>query len=379
MPFLPRARNLGVVVAKIAYLLISPYGIFGLGPADSLRIVSLSSLSERASRASATTESAPVIEREYRAVKTGAGVRVMEERLVVRITGDDRVSFLHGMCSADIKGLKRGEVAPALFLTDHAHVVAACFIYADRDAFVLESDRRQWPQVRAHLEKFLVADDVEMEELETVGVIDIEGVQAADVIRQFAGEAAASLQPWRYNAEARAANVPRFGPAAFTLMVERSRAAAEVEPLKAQHPGLCDVSAETLEILRVENGVAAIGVDTTEKTLALEARLERSISFSKGCYIGQETVERATARGALKRRLYGLQIEDGRLPAKGGAVLLAGKEVGTLTSVVRSPALGIIGLAILHHSAWREGIAVAVRDPGGELSAIVRELPFAKD
>ena len=65
MPLRPRARNLGVVVAKIAYLLISPYGIFGLGPAEPLRIVSLSSLSERASRASATTESAPVIEREY--------------------------------------------------------------------------------------------------------------------------------------------------------------------------------------------------------------------------------------------------------------------------------------------------------------------------
>lgn len=340
--------------------------------------MSLSNLSETTSHPSAATEPAPGIEREYRAVKTGAGVRVMDERLNVRITGDDRVSFLHGMCSADIKGLKPGEVAPALFLTDHAHVIAACFIYADRDALVLETDRRQWPKVRAHLEKFLVADDVEMEELEAVGVIDIEGVQAGDAIGQFAGETAASLQPWRYDAEARAANVPRFGAPAFTLMVEQSRAAAEVERLQAQRPGLCDVSNETLEILRVENGVAAIGVDTAEKTLALEARLERSISFSKGCYIGQETVERATARGALKRRLCGLQIEGGRLPQNGAAVVLAGKEVGTLTSVVRSPALGIIALAILHHSAWNEGTAVAVRDAVGELSAAIRELPFTQ-
>lgn len=341
--------------------------------------MSLSNLSETTSRPSASTEPAPAVEREYSAVKTAAGVRVMHEQLVVRITGDDRVSFIHGMCSADIKGLKPGEVAPALFLTDHAHVIAACFVYADRDSLLLETDRRQWPKVRTHLEKFLVADDVEMEELEAVGIIDIEGLQASDAIRQFAGEAVASLQPWRYNAEARAANVPRFGPPAFTLMVERSHAAAEVERLRERYPGLCDVTVETLEILRVENGVAAIGVDTAEKTLALEARLERAISFSKGCYIGQETVERATARGALKRRLCGLQIEGGRMSQSGAVVVLAGKEIGTLTSVVRSPALGIIGLAIVNHSAWSDGTAVVLRDPVGELTAIVRELPFTKD
>jgi len=338
--------------------------------------VSTSNVSETGPRPFDTSESASDLERQYRAVKSDAGVRLMDERLFVRISGDDRVSFLHGMCSADIKGLKTGEVAPALFLTDHAHVIAACFIYAESDALLIETDRAAWPQTRSHLERFLVADDVEMEELEDVAAIDIEGPRAAETMRQFAGEIAGSLAPWRYQVETRTANLPRLGGPAFTLMVERPKAAEAVERLKTLHRGLCGLDIQTMEVLRIENGIAAIGVDTNEKTLAMEARLERSISFSKGCYVGQETVERATARGALKRRLYGLRITGVQLPQRGAAVLLAGKEVGMLTSVVPSPALGIIGLAILHHSAWTEGVTVVVRGSDGDVPATVSELPF---
>lgn len=339
--------------------------------------MSTSNVSTTAVRSFGRDESASDLERQYRAVKSDVGVRPMDERLFVRITGDDRVSFLHGMCSADIKGLKAGEVAPALFLTDHAHVIAACFIYAESDALLIETDRAAWPQTRSHLERFLVADDVEIEELEEVIAIDIEGPRAAETISQFVGETAGSLAPWRSQVQTRTANLPRFGGPGFTLMVERPQAAVTIERLKALHYGLCDLSIQTTEILRVENGIAAVGVDTNEKTLAMEARLEQSISFSKGCYVGQETVERATARGALKRRLFGLRVAGARLPERNAAVLLAGKEVGTLTSVVRSPELGIIGLAILHHNAWPEGTAVLIRGSHGDLSATVSELPFA--
>ena len=133
------------------------------------------------------------------------------------------------------------------------------------------------------------------------------------------------------------------------------------------------------EIVRVESGNARVGVDTNEKTIALEARTEPAISFSKGCYIGQETVERATARGALKRRLMGLRIDGARVPGAGSRVMLAGKEVGHLTSPLRSPRLGVIALAVLHHSAWAPGTAVKIEAADGEAAAAVSELPFAGD
>ena len=138
-----------------------------------------------------------------------------------------------------------------------------------------------------------------------------------------------------------------------------------------------EITADTLDIVRVEHGLARVGVDTSEKTIALEARLDYAISFNKGCYLGQETIERATARGGLRKKLFGLRVTGDTLPARGDAIMLEGKEVGRLTSVVRSPRFGVIGLSILHHSAWAVGTGVTIADAGGELAASVSELPFA--
>jgi folate-binding protein YgfZ len=131
-----------------------------------------------------------------------------------------------------------------------------------------------------------------------------------------------------------------------------------------------------LETIRIENGVARVGVDTNDKTIALEARLNRAISFNKGCYLGQETIERATARGGLKKRMFGLKFNTVDVPAAGSVLSLDGKEVGRVTSAVRSPRFGAIGLAILHHSAWTPGTELKVGEGG---AAIVTELPFAQN
>ena len=103
--------------------------------------------------------------------------------------------------------------------------------------------------------------------------------------------------------------------------------------------------------------------------------MEPAISFSKGCYIGQETIERATARGALKRRLMGLKIQGTRTPAPDARVMHEGKDVGHLTSPLRSPSLGVIALVVLHHSAWTPGTSLIAAD---DIKAIVSEIPFDK-
>jgi folate-binding protein YgfZ len=318
------------------------------------------------------------------AIATGAGIVTLGDRLIVRVSGDDRIPFMHGMCSNDIKGLATGAVAPALILTEHAHIIADFLVYAEADALLLEVDRDLWANARAHLEKFLVADDVEFEELDDLDVIDVEGPQAARAVATVAGDAALSLTPWHHAQAAglRIANLPRYGAPDFTIIVERSHITSTIETLRdhASAAGIdpiAQVDADTLEIVRVEHGIARVGIDTGDKTIALEARLDPAISFSKGCYLGQETIERATARGGLKKRLYGLRIEGDRLPAAGAAIMLAAKEVGRLTSVVHSPRLGAIGLSILHHSAWHPGTSVTIVSAGDEFSAIVSELPFA--
>src|SRR5439155_26185849 len=119
---------------------------------------------------------------DYEALRTGAAYRVLDDRLIVRVTGDDRVSFMHGMCTADIKGLLAGAIAPALLLTEHAHVIADFNVWAACDALLIEVTAERWVRAREQLEKLLVADDVEFEELTALKVIDLEGPRAAHAI-----------------------------------------------------------------------------------------------------------------------------------------------------------------------------------------------------
>lgn len=329
----------------------------------------------------------PEADASYAALRHGAGVTSCPERVVIRMTGDDRVSFLQGMCSNDIKRLEPGALVPALFLTERAHLIADAVVWATPDALLMELDRALWPAAREQLERFLVADDVEMEELAGKAVVRIDGPLGAELVGAVFGEPAAALATWRHTeapGSARVACVTRWGARAFTVIADGAAASDAIARLIAAGTGrqVSEAAAEACEIVRVESGTARVGADTDARTLALEARMEPAISFDKGCYVGQETVERATARGALKRRLMGVRLggtSDGRIPASGAQVMLGGKEAGRLTSPVHSPRIGTIGLAILHHSAWTAGAAVVVRDANGEVSGTVSELPFATD
>jgi folate-binding protein YgfZ len=259
-----------------------------------------------------------------------------------------------------------------LFVTERAHLIAAFSVYALADAFLIEVDRTEWPGLRAHLEKFLVADDVEFEELTRLTVIDIEGPQAAAVLARIIGD---TPEPWRIDEARMIASIPRIGLPAFTLLSETEAADGLLQLFEAA--GARPISnTEALEIIRIENGIARVGVDTSDKTLALEARLEPAISLRKGCYIGQETLERATARGGIKKRLFGLRIADGARLDSGAAIMLGEKPAGTLTSFAQSPQFGLIGLAILHHSAWNEGTGVKIHSGGELIEASVTDLPF---
>ncbi len=286
-----------------------------------------------------------------------AGVLPLDARILVRVTGDDRASFLHGMCTADVNGAKPGTILPALFLTEHAHVIADAFIWVTDDSLLLDIDADAWTRTHAHLEKLLVADDVEFEDANELAIIDVEGPAALDAT------GASSLAPWSFieAGGSLVGNLPRYGGPAASVIAPRASIDSTIAAILAKTPGSRRIDSSVLETIRVENGVARVGVDTTDKTIALEARLNRAISFNKGCYLGQETIERATARGGLKKRMFGLKFNTADVPVAGSVLSLDGKEVGRVTSAVRSPRFGAIGLAILHHSAWTPGTELESR------------------
>ncbi len=323
----------------------------------------------------ASTAATASLDAEYGALTESCGFRLLDDRLMVRVTGDDRVSFFHGMCSADVKGAHPGDVAPALFLTEHAHIIGDFLIWFEDDALMLETARSRWPREKEHLEKLLVADDVEMEELEALAVLHVEGPGAAASLAEAEIAGANALKPWHCGKSVNAilGRIPRFGGDAFSLLGDGAALRDIADRLKRN--GATAVSEAALDVLRIEHGIAKVGVDASEKTLALEARLQRSISFNKGCYLGQETIERATARGGLKKKLFGLRLE--RPVEIGSGLFLDGKEVGRVTSAVMSPRLGAIGLAILHHGAWTPGSTLLARAQSGDIKATVSEVPFS--
>src|SRR5271166_4729943 len=294
------------------------------------------------------------LDSEYEALRNGAGFRVAPQRLIVRFSGADRFAFLHGMCTNDIQKLKPGSVLEALILTEHAHVIAGFHAFARETDLLIEVDRETWPRARTHLEKFLVADDVEIEELNDLGVVEILGPRSAVVAAAIAGAAVLDLAPWRLvaAAERMVARFPRYGCEAFTVIAPGAEVKSLAALLSHSSPEAVAVSCPAIDLVRIENGVAQIGTDTNEKTIALEARLEAAISYSKGCYIGQETIERATARGGLKKKLFGLRIDAPHPPTVGSAVMLEGRKSAA------SPALPP------RHASVRSRLRISTTAPG---------------
>ncbi len=317
---------------------------------------------------------------EYEAALSGVAYRLAPERLLVHVTGADRVAFLHGTCTQNIKALSPDAVAYGLILTERAHVLADAYVYGRNEELLLETERANWGPARAQLEKLIVADDVELNEDTVLGVMELEGPRAFEALTAVLGHSQINLDDWRCCEVdgVLIASFPRRGSRAGTVVgpVDRVRELANSLPQTLKDCVVARASLQTFETLRIENGLARVGWDTDSKTIALEARLERGISFNKGCYLGQETIERVSSHGRLKKRLYGLKFAKDEAPKRGATVYLEGKEVGRITSSAVSPRLGGIALAILHHSAWQPGLEVSVIDHAGHYKGLVSDLPF---
>jgi len=146
---------------------------------------------------------------------------------------------------------------------------------------------------------------------------------------------------------------------------------------RAVDAGATPVGVEALNVARIEAGIPWYGQDASEETFPLEVNLGDTISTTKGCYLGQETIVRILHRGHLNRRLFGLVLEATEPPPEGSEVTREGAAIGTLTSAAHSPGMGrAIGLALLRLRAAAPGMTVEIVAPGGAVRAVVTELPF---
>jgi folate-binding protein YgfZ len=319
--------------------------------------------------------------REWRAASGGAGVFAAGFRSLLSATGEDRVSFFQGMLSNDVKALQTGQGVYAAFLTQQGKVVSDLRVYAESDRFLLDVVAWRREVLREALERFIVADDVELAEADDQPLLGVEGPLAAAVV----GEALGTPELPR----ARLAHVRAVFEGAPLLVVSVSEldrtglllcgpphsAAPLLDALV--EAGALPIGMQALDVLRVESGIPWAGVDMDDSTLIMETGREAAISFTKGCYLGQEVVERIAARGHVNRKLVGVSFEAAAAPQAGARLLADGKEVGYVTSPARSQALERpIALAMLHRSHAAPGAQIELEGGGG---GTVAALPFQSE
>ncbi len=322
------------------------------------------------------------LDREVDAVRRGAGMIDLSDRAKVEVRGADRVTFLDGLLTADIKTLSPGRSAYALVLDEASHVLGDLRVTAVPDAFILDIEAPQRPMLLEYLQKQIVSDDVVLHDLGFCGHLEVHGPRAPDAVSSVLGVDARGLSvderttfPVDRHRSGTVSRVNALGEYGFAVW-------AEGDPLEFVwsslfRSGVSPIGRDAFDVLRIESGCPRFGADMDPSTLALEVAPEGVLSFTKGCYRGQEVVARGTYIGQVNRRLLGLRI-DGDVPPSGGdAVRVEGEEAGRVTSGCWSPTTGwVVALALLRVDKVRTDSRLFIDHDGWDLRASLHPLPF---
>ena len=329
---------------------------------------------------------------ETAAARAAVGVAEPPAPVLLRAAGADGVSFLHRLLSCDVRSLAPGAGTEGLLLTAKGKVTASfsLFLLPGRVELIAPAEAR--PGLLAGLSRFVIADDVSLEDRHGAALLlSLVGPRAEEAAARVLGEGLPAL-PSPGAADGTAAAAGGIAVTAFRHRragfpaVDLVAAADHLPALRAAARAAAaalgggPLSPEGLEVLRVENGVPRLGAEFGEETLPQEAGLSHFVSFTKGCFLGQEPVARLQNRGHTNRGLAGVLLEAGApVVAAGGLLLHEGKEVGVVTSALFSPALGrVVALALLRHEAAAAETRLELHDRGAVLSCVVTPLPFVQ-
>lgn len=322
----------------------------------------------------------------YRAVRrdpAGAGVRELGCG-VVSLLGRDRLSFLQGQVTNDIVRLMPGQGAHACLLNNTGHMLADLYIYAFPDRLLIETDHSRTAEVAATLDRFLVREKVVIEEETALWkIVTLQGAGASAALREIVPAPLAFQESLSHgdigtafgDVDAFAVSRTRtLAPEGYDLWLPKEYAPAAMERLSAL-PGVVTLDDTTYDLLRIEAGIPCWGAELDESVIPLEAGFLDAISFTKGCYMGQEIIARIRARGHTNRTLRGLRLST---PVSAGEKLVAqdgpraGDEIGRITSSVVSPEFGPIALGYVRNEYTAAGVSLSV----GNATATVTDLPF---
>ncbi|MFQ5598832.1 MAG: aminomethyltransferase family protein [Nitrospiria bacterium] len=325
--------------------------------------------------------------REYRAVREGVGLSDLSDRGKLLLTGAERISFLQKIASNDLEGLSKERGIYSTLLSPKGKILSDFYLYALPDALLLETDASIEEKIKTHLMRYRLRTPVEITS-PPLGRLLVSGPGAQAVIEKYLG---VSLPVW----EEKSFFQKTVGDTRLTGVFRSITGEADVhlycptEKLKTLWSGLYTagelagirpVGQRALEILRVEAGKPQYGIDMDEMILPEEAGIHtEAVSYTKGCYPGQEVMARIKTYGHVNRHLTGLVLETDRLPEKGDPIFLDDTKVGKVTSMVSSPFMGKgVAMGYLLSKAAAPGTQVIIQMDQTQGGATVTALPFYK-
>lgn len=329
---------------------------------------------------------------EHAALRESAGVLDLSFRSRICITGADRARWLNGQVTNNVKDLRVGQGCYAALVNAKGKLQSDLNIFCLADELLLDFEPGLTSSVSQRLEKYVIADDVQVVDVtQHYGLLSVQGPKSDAVVQGLALFKEIPTQPMRFTSikdatlgEIYLMNEPRTGAKGFDLFVPTPALGAVMDKLIAAARELggraCGWTA--LETARIEAGIPRFGADMDESNLAPEAGIEsRAISYTKGCYIGQEVTARIRTYGQVAKSLRCLRLADDlkTLPAKGNKLFHDGKEVGFVTSAVKSPALhqANIALGYVRKESNQSGIRLTLRTADGESAAEIVSEFFA--
>ena len=291
----------------------------------------------------------------YQALREGAAWLDLSGRGRIRVTGEDRVRLLHAMCTNHIQQLQDGEGCEAFFLNAQGRVLADALVLARHDSLLIDTEPETRHSLYAHLDKYIIADDVTLEDLtEETAEIGVQGPAAAEVMAKLGAPVPPAAYSHREWGERLVVRFGATGQPGFSIVVPAARRQALVGEVEAA--GAAGAAAEEARVVRIELGRPRYGEDITDRFVSHETQMLHAVHFNKGCYLGQEIVERIRSRGGVHRFLTRLDIEGDTPPQAGAAITAEGKAVGEITSAAWSPARGsVVALGYVRISEIPQG------------------------
>jgi glycine cleavage system T protein len=319
-------------------------------------------------------------EAEHQAARQAAALFDFSFRSMLSMKGRDCARFLQRIISNDVKNLAPDQGTYATLLNPQGHILADFQVYCTEDSFLIETDADLCEKTLQALGRYIIGDRVTIEPLPWFAV-SAQGPQSRGLLEKvFAKELPATAEYGHWAADAlgfpvRVVQASSTGEQGYEIWSTAEAMPAIWNELHAEAPqDALPAGTQALESLRIEAGIPRYGADFGEDTMPLEAGLLNALSFNKGCYIGQEIVERTRSRGHVNWKLVGLTIDSAQPPAVGEKLLAAGKESGEITSACVSPTLSkTIALGYVRREVSEPGTRLALASgPAAEVTL----LPF---